>query len=364
MLWLFFIIILILLCLVIWFFFIKKNKKENFKLFFISQKEVEDLFPGQFTQFWNQNIIFLYKNNQTYVHHPEGISEITDIFNYVAHVYTQFWFQEIHPFLLKKKASSYYFILHIMDGIAMYGHSLEPPIMEIEKIPYWDYRQKIQKEKSIYPIFSKNKKIGVACKNLNDPYALTLLDHHFIDSKGYETILKKFDKLSTITKLFPNRKDRIIFAGDLNNGSGENIRKLFYQMVSENRIEADYHPYQNKTHEEQMEYNYILDLDGWVNAWSALFWKLLSGSLVLKHDSNWCQWYYEDLKPYVHYVPVKKDLSDLQEKLEWCRNHLEECKEIISNAQLFVKSNLSWDTSVKKIQEKLWTEYFTQSKFI
>jgi hypothetical protein len=40
----------------------------------------------------------------------------------------------------------------------------------------------------------------------------------------------------------------------------------------------------------QLRFKYLLDIDGEVNAWSALFWKLLSGSVVFKTKTHWEQW--------------------------------------------------------------------------
>jgi hypothetical protein len=60
----------------------------------------------------------------------------------------------------------------------------------------------------------------------------------------------------------------------------------------------------------------IIDIDGNANSWDGLFWKLLSNSVVLKVESNNSQWYYSQLKPWHHFVPVKADLSDLVEKVE------------------------------------------------
>lgn len=72
-----------------------------------------------------------------------------------------------------------------------------------------------------------------------------------------------------------------------------------------------------------LKYRYQIDIDGNASAWSSLFLKLLSGSTVLKVDSelNWRQWYYADLVPWTHYVPVLPDLSDLLEKLNVLRDN-------------------------------------------
>lgn len=62
---------------------------------------------------------------------------------------------------------------------------------------------------------------------------------------------------------------------------------------------------------------YNVDVDGNSNSWPGLYQKLLSGSPVLKiqSDSNHSQWYYDKLKPWVNYVPISSDFSDFEESV-------------------------------------------------
>jgi hypothetical protein len=78
------------------------------------------------------------------------------------------------------------------------------------------------------------------------------------------------------------------------------------------------------------QYKYQIDIDGNTNAWSGLFQKLLTGSPVLKVASpfGYRQWYYDRLKPWVNYVPVLADMSDLIEKIHWLREHDEVARAI------------------------------------
>ena len=72
---------------------------------------------------------------------------------------------------------------------------------------------------------------------------------------------------------------------------------------------------------EFLKYKYVIDIDGNSNSWPGLFTKLLTGSCVLKVESPWKQWYYDRLKPWVNYIPIKKDMSDLIDKINWCREN-------------------------------------------
>jgi len=82
---------------------------------------------------------------------------------------------------------------------------------------------------------------------------------------------------------------------------------------------------------------FAIDIDGHTNAWSNFFTRLIMGCCVLKIGSalGYRQWYYDEVKPWVHYVPVTADLSDLHERIAWCRAHLAECRRIAERGQEF-----------------------------
>ena len=85
-----------------------------------------------------------------------------------------------------------------------------------------------------------------------------------------------------------------------------------------------------------MKYKYILDIDGMASTWDATAWKMNAGSVLFKTDSGWRQWFYDDFLPWVHYIPVADDFSDLEEKILLCNKHPNECKKIIRNANKFM----------------------------
>jgi hypothetical protein len=82
------------------------------------------------------------------------------------------------------------------------------------------------------------------------------------------------------------------------------------------------------------DYRYLIDIDGYANAWS-FFEKLLLGSCILKVTSRFEQWFYDEIAEWEHYVPIKPDLSDLAEKIEWCRVHDREAEAVGKRGQEF-----------------------------
>jgi hypothetical protein len=91
---------------------------------------------------------------------------------------------------------------------------------------------------------------------------------------------------------------------------------------------------------EQSNYKYIINIDGHVSAFR-LSLELSMGSVVLLQESKYRVWFRKYLKEYEHYVPIKEDLSDLVEKIRWCRDHDEECKRISEQAKLFYDTYLT-----------------------
>ena len=88
---------------------------------------------------------------------------------------------------------------------------------------------------------------------------------------------------------------------------------------------------------EQSKYKYLVYVDGHCAACRYGFMMRL-GSVIIKVESRQVadtMWYFPLLKPYVDHVPVKDDLSDLEEKIRWCREHDDECRKIADNAKAF-----------------------------
>lgn len=92
---------------------------------------------------------------------------------------------------------------------------------------------------------------------------------------------------------------------------------------------------------DSLSYKYLMDIDGWTCSWSRCYWTLLSNSVVFKQITDDIQWFYGGLQPYYHYIPVKKDLSDLLEQLQWSKKNDQIVKNIATQGTYFVKNNLS-----------------------
>ena len=91
---------------------------------------------------------------------------------------------------------------------------------------------------------------------------------------------------------------------------------------------------------EQSNYKYIVYIEGNVAAHRLLV-DMLLGSTILYVDTEYKLWFEHLLEENIHYVKVKRDLSDLIQKILWCRENDELCKNIAKNARELALSLLT-----------------------
>jgi len=92
--------------------------------------------------------------------------------------------------------------------------------------------------------------------------------------------------------------------------------------------------------EHSLHCKYLIDVDGNTCTFPRLYWILASNSLLIKHNSENVQWFYSAMTPYEHFVPCKRDLSNLKSVIEWAVNNDKKCEEIMKNGMRFAKNHL------------------------
>jgi hypothetical protein len=97
--------------------------------------------------------------------------------------------------------------------------------------------------------------------------------------------------------------------------------------------------------EDFFKYKYMVDADGYHCAWKSLFLKLMMGSVVLKIDSPFEQWYHRTLKPWRHFIPVSRDVKELREIHQWLVAHDLEARAIAQEGGDFI-SRISLESAL------------------
>ncbi|KAF7323672.1 CAP10 domain-containing protein [Mycena kentingensis (nom. inval.)] len=108
------------------------------------------------------------------------------------------------------------------------------------------------------------------------------------------------------------------------------------------QIKSEYHiTGEKEPREDAYKYKYLLDVDG--NSFSGRYLGLLrSGGLVFK-STAFTEFFTPWLVPYEHFIPIRPDLSDLVEKVEWARKNDAEARRIQEAGRIFAEKILTDD---------------------
>ena len=87
---------------------------------------------------------------------------------------------------------------------------------------------------------------------------------------------------------------------------------------------------------EHLDYKYIMCLEG-NDVATNLKWVMSSNSIAVMPRPTCETWYMEgQLIPDYHYIALKDDLSDLEERMQYYSSHPAEAQQIIDHAHAFV----------------------------
>lgn len=99
----------------------------------------------------------------------------------------------------------------------------------------------------------------------------------------------------------------------------------------------------------------VIDVDG--HAWSSRFAELLCmDSVVLKVQPTWVDYFYHQLVPWTHYIPVRQDLSDLVAHIEWVISHPNQSRAIVESANRWCSQKLLRSSLAIDVLD-IWNEY-------
>jgi hypothetical protein len=98
------------------------------------------------------------------------------------------------------------------------------------------------------------------------------------------------------------------------------------------------------------EWKYLIDMEGC--GWSGRFKVLMSSPrIVFFVDRPYQEWYFGYMEPWKHYVPVKRDLSDLYENYLKIENDIELQNYIKANQKEFAQKYLTRAAAEQRIYE-------------
>lgn len=102
------------------------------------------------------------------------------------------------------------------------------------------------------------------------------------------------------------------------------------------------------------KFKYQIDYGGGGGtSWRGSITKLGMPGLLFHHETRSKDWFFDDMEPWEHYVPIAWHLGDLREKFDWAEKHQDEAKRIADNASKLFDRLMS-----KGYMEKLYQELF------
>lgn len=159
----------------------------------------------------------------------------------------------------------------------------------------------------------------------------------FYNLENYNEIINSVNDVNKLNKLYGNllKDDRTI--ADL-----QKEIKIILKHIKP-KIE------QNKLY----QYKYIFCPEGY-DVSAQLPWVLASNSIAIcppfQYESNVIN--PNELKPYVHYVPIKADYSNLKDVIQWCLTNDSKCKEINLEAKKYMNKFLD-EEKMKEYQKEI-----------
>jgi hypothetical protein len=112
--------------------------------------------------------------------------------------------------------------------------------------------------------------------------------------------------------------------------------------------------------EQQLHYKAIIMLEG-NDVASGLKWALLSNSVVMMQPPSYTSWAMEELlEPWVHYIPLNEELSDVEEKMQWVLDHDDQAQQIAERGTLWIQDLVLHSDAVnddKQIEEEILRRY-------
>ena len=106
--------------------------------------------------------------------------------------------------------------------------------------------------------------------------------------------------------------------------------------VSKNTTDPVEWQTEKKTIREHLDYKFILALEG-NDVASNLKWVMSSNSIAVMPRPTCETWFMEGtLIPNYHYIEIKSDFSDLEERMHYYIKHTDEAQEIIDHAHIYI----------------------------
>ena len=240
-------------------------------------------------------------------------------------------------------------------------------------IDFYNLLQFFNKKNKVDFIYSTKDYIDSSIAKKHPPYP-TFVKSRPVGFNNQNSILLKLNQVKLFhfikdPKKFEDKKNQAVWRGDIRNNP---LRKYFVKNFYKSPL---FDIGQTKPNEnvpwmksfmsikDQLNFKFIFCLEGKCIS-TNLYWAMSSNSVCVMPKPKYESWFMEGkLEDGVHYIEVKDDFSDAQEKIEFYNNNNDKCLEIIQNAQKFVKQfkNAKQERLIQLLILKQYFQYTGQN---
>jgi len=186
------------------------------------------------------------------------------------------------------------------------------------------------------------------------PPVPTIVKSRPIKGKNQNSILFPLDKLRHLIFMedkqpWENKKPFATYRGRPNNWKRTALVDQYYNHPNHDIgfVHAPDSPEKCRpwlSRKEQLDFRYILSIEG-DDVATNLKWIMSSNSIAVSPPLVYETWFMEGLlKPGIHYIEIKEDVSDLEEKINYYEQHPKEALSIIENANNWTKKFANKET--------------------
>jgi hypothetical protein len=109
--------------------------------------------------------------------------------------------------------------------------------------------------------------------------------------------------------------------------------------------------YNSLSHEDLAAYKYHVDLGGTSGTtWTGTLEKLAMPGVLFHHETPSQDWYFDRMIPWIHYLPLRTDISDLEERYRWAEDHPYETEQMARAGTNFARDMFSKRTIRKDLE--------------
>jgi hypothetical protein len=196
--------------------------------------------------------------------------------------------------------------------------------------------------------FSKNLRAAFLSGDITHiPDFPTMVKSRPIGDQNANSVILNLDKIRHFIfvndkKQFVNKKDMLVGRGAVYQTHRTRFLEMYFNHPLCNVGQVNNDNEENKylvekmTIDEQLEYKFILSLEG-NDVATNLKWIMSSNSLAVMPRPKYETWFMEgSLVPNYHFVLIKDDFSDLEERLKYYIENSDEAIEIVKHANEYV----------------------------